>query len=168
MVKSPLWDYVAHNPVVFKCPADPTFAVIAGVSRPRVRSISMSQVFDFGQWLTPNNWRLYDKLDTIVKPANTFVFVDESPYTINDAAFATQCDGTDGVAGSPRLVDLPSNFHNLAAGLSFADGHSEIHKWRGDLIRGLNAFTSLPSFAATAPGDLADFQWLAANTTVRK
>jgi hypothetical protein len=169
MIKSPLWDYVAKNPVVFKCPADPTFVIIAGVTKPRIRSISMSQVFDFGQWLTPNNWRLYDKIEAIVKPSNTFVFIDESPWTINDAAFAVQCDGTENVPGSPLLVDLPSNFHGFAAGLSFADGHSEIHKWKGELIRGLTSQGARqPSYPATAGGDLADFQWLASNTSARK
>ncbi len=26
-------------------------------------------------------------------------------------------------------ADLPASYHNGAAGFSFADGHSEIHKW---------------------------------------
>jgi prepilin-type processing-associated H-X9-DG protein len=28
-----------------------------------------------------------------------------------------------------RLVDYPASYHNGAAGLSFADGHSETKKW---------------------------------------
>jgi prepilin-type processing-associated H-X9-DG protein len=167
MIYSPLWDYVAHNQSVFKCPADPTFVTVAGIVRPRIRSISMSQVFDFGQWLTAARWRLYDKMDNIVKPSNTFVFIDESPYGINDAAFATQCDGYDGTPGTPYIIDIPANTHNLAAGLSFADGHAEIHKWRGDGIRNFMGPT-LISFPATTGGDLADWQYLAGNTTVLK
>jgi prepilin-type processing-associated H-X9-DG protein len=27
------------------------------------------------------------------------------------------------------LVDYPGNYHNRAAGFSFADGHAEIKKW---------------------------------------
>ena len=27
-------------------------------------------------------------------------------------------------------VDFPASYHNRAAGLSFADGHAEIHLWR--------------------------------------
>ena len=167
MIKSPLWDYIAHNQTIFKCPADPTFVTVAGTTRPRIRSISMSQVFDFGQWLTAANWRLYDKMDTIVKPANTFVFMDESPYSINDAACATQCDGTQNVPGTPYLIDIPSNFHNFAAGLSFADGHSEIHKWKGGIIRNFKGPGQ--SFAVPTSGlDFEDFVWLALNSTVRK
>jgi prepilin-type processing-associated H-X9-DG protein len=28
------------------------------------------------------------------------------------------------------MVDWPASFHNGACGFAFADGHSEIHKWR--------------------------------------
>ena len=28
-----------------------------------------------------------------------------------------------------KLVDYPASYHNNAAGIAFADGHSEIHKW---------------------------------------
>ena len=28
------------------------------------------------------------------------------------------------------MVDFPAGYHGRAAGFSFADGHSEIHKWR--------------------------------------
>ncbi|HEV2352958.1 MAG TPA: hypothetical protein VGR89_01840, partial [Puia sp.] len=28
------------------------------------------------------------------------------------------------------IVDFPASYHNSAGGLNFADGHSEIHKWR--------------------------------------
>lgn len=28
-----------------------------------------------------------------------------------------------------RIVDYPASYHNGAAGLAFADGHSEIKKW---------------------------------------
>ena len=36
------------------------------------------------------------------------------------------------LAGQTTLSDLfdyPASYHNNAAGFSFADGHSEIHKW---------------------------------------
>jgi prepilin-type processing-associated H-X9-DG protein len=28
------------------------------------------------------------------------------------------------------IIDFPASYHSGAAGFSFADGHSEIHKWR--------------------------------------
>jgi prepilin-type N-terminal cleavage/methylation domain-containing protein/prepilin-type processing-associated H-X9-DG protein len=164
MVNSPMWPYVSKNRYVFKCPADPSTVTIAGSVYPRVRSISMSQVFDFGQWLTADKWRLYSKMEAIVKPTQTFVFIDENPAYMNDAAFATQCNGLTGTGtGGPNIIDLPATYHNKAAGLSFADGHSELHKWKGSII--LNATTAT---AATAAGDFDDFTYLALNTTVLK
>jgi prepilin-type processing-associated H-X9-DG protein len=37
-------------------------------------------------------------------------------------------------AASTSWVDVPARYHNLACGLSFADGHSEIHKWKSGTI----------------------------------
>ena len=28
------------------------------------------------------------------------------------------------------IIDFPASYHGGAAGFSFADGHSEIHKWK--------------------------------------
>ena len=159
---SPLWNFCGKAPALFKCPADTSFRTIAGVQYPRVRSISMSQVFDWGVWLTPGNWKTYGKIDQIVRPVNTFVFIDENPTYINDGAFATQCDGYGGVTGTPKIVDLPASYHNNAGGLSFSDGHSEIHKWVGTTILHPTASTD------GTGGNLPDFDYLAQNSTVRK
>jgi len=164
VVKSPLWNYAGKSSAIFKCPADSAAVVVAGVSRPRVRSISMSQVFDFGEWLPASNWRLYAKMEEIVKPVNTFVFVDENPKNLNDAAFATRCNGLagSGTTGA-AIIDLPATYHNRAAGFAFADGHSELHQWKGDLV-----LKALPTTTPTTPGDFLDFNYLAFNTTVKK
>ena len=29
-----------------------------------------------------------------------------------------------------QMVDIPASYHNGAAGVAFADGHSEIHRWQ--------------------------------------
>ena len=164
MVKSPLWTYVAKNRAIFKCPADTSAVKVGANTYPRVRSISMSQVFDFGSWLTPANWRVYGKMDAIAQPVKTFLFIDENPKSINDGAFATQCDGLpgSGAGGTPNIIDLPAVYHNKAGGLSFADGHSEIHRWRGPIV--LNALSSAWN---NNPLDLVDFVYLAENSTVR-
>ena len=59
-------------------------------------------------------------------PSNLFVFLDEHPNSINDAAFAVKCDARDGGA---RIIDFPASFHNGACGFAFGDGHAEIKKW---------------------------------------
>ena len=56
-------------------------------------------------------------------PSETFVIVDEDPYSINDAGFGTSCGLPD------EMVDWPASFHAHAAGFAFADGHSIIKHW---------------------------------------
>jgi prepilin-type processing-associated H-X9-DG protein len=59
----------------------------------------------------------------------TFVLLDERQDSINDGYFVTEMDGYPS-ATTTKIVDYPASYHNRAAGFSFADGHSEIHKWR--------------------------------------
>ena len=62
-------------------------------------------------------------------PANTWVYSDEHPDSINDAGQFPPDSPT-------NVPDAPATYHNGAAGFAFADGHSEIHKWKGPLFRG--------------------------------
>ena len=176
MVKSPIWPYTGKSPAVFKCVADKsTVKVLDQGSKPRVRSISMSQVFGRGEWLDktftlypPGQkvWRIYDKQSTIVIPAKTYVFVDEHPDSNNDAAFANACTGAN-QANSAYIVDMPASFHNGACGFSFADGHAEIHKWRGSKIKNARIRYAIMALPVGSAGDSGvDVQWMADNTTV--
>jgi hypothetical protein len=168
VLKSPLFPYF-KNPALVRCPADVSTVIVAGKVYPRVRSISMSQVFDFGQWLTANKWRTYSRMTDIKIPVQTFVFIDENEKSINDAAFATQCNGEPGTAtGTPGLVDVPASYHNRAGGLSFADGHAVINKWRGSIINNFNGTLPSGAFPLGDAGDFIDFNFLALNTTVLK
>ncbi len=63
-------------------------------------------------------------------PVNTFVILDEG-LSINDGFFATDMDTYDpnNMPGK-ATTDVPATYHSMAGSFSFADGHSEIHKWR--------------------------------------
>ncbi len=173
---SPLWTYAGGNPALFKCVADKaTVASPQGV-KPRVRSISMSQVFGFGEWLDsapadrtrgPANWRTYEKLSNIVVPPKTFVFVDEHPDSINDAAFANACKDAD-EPGAARIIDFPASFHNGACGFAFAEGHAEIHKWKGSKIQAPVKYNTDLPLNVPAEDSWKDVQWMKDNCTVRK
>ena len=68
----------------------------------------------------------------IGKPSDTWVTIDENPASINDGWFV--CD--------PRAtawVDIPATYHNAAGGISFADGHSDIKKWKDPAITAATA-----------------------------
>tara|TARA_B110000014_G_scaffold199383_1_gene148711 strand:+ start:24 stop:737 length:714 start_codon:yes stop_codon:yes gene_type:complete len=125
-----------QNAEVFKCPADKSTVKVGKETIPRIRSISMSQSFGrnpsqgggAGQWLPYSTFRTYMKEGDmgVPGPSNLFVFLDEHPNSINDAAFAVKCDARDGGA---RMIDWPASYHNGAAGFAFGDGHAEVKKW---------------------------------------
>jgi prepilin-type processing-associated H-X9-DG protein len=116
---------------VYKCPADMSLSgpPSGKFGQPRVRSISMSQAFrtyPTEHWSSPP-WRIYRKTSDMVdpQPANLWVIIDENPDSINDAAFAMQMES--------RITiwqDGPATYHGGGCGFTFADGHSEIKKWR--------------------------------------
>jgi prepilin-type N-terminal cleavage/methylation domain-containing protein/prepilin-type processing-associated H-X9-DG protein len=171
IAKSPIMPYLGKNNFsIWRCPADPTrVRNAAGQMVPRVRSNSMSQVFDIGSWLPNDMFRSYDKLGSIRSPAKTFVLVDEHPDTINDAAFAVQMavPTMPSTMGDVRIVDFPASYHNGACSFSFADGHAEIHKWRGANIR--RAVTGqLIQLDVPAGDSKNDVIWLSDMTTAAK
>ena len=171
IAKSPLMPYVGKNGFsIWKCPADPTMVpATSGQRLPRVRSNSMSQVFDVGSWLPGSQFLTYGKLSSIRIPAKTWVLIDEHPDSINDAAFAVQMayPSKPLTMGNIRIIDFPASYHNGACGLSFADGHSEIHKWKGTRIRP-RVTGQLISLNVPAEDSKNDIIWLSDVTTVPK
>jgi prepilin-type N-terminal cleavage/methylation domain-containing protein/prepilin-type processing-associated H-X9-DG protein len=150
----PLWSYV-KSAGIYKCPADTSEAVDNnGVLQPRVRSQSMNLYlggFGDNNGLVASGssswgkyYPYYTKLTDISNLGSspglsrTYVFIDERQDCINWANFATDMSGAaspaNGFKANPGQYqwteDLPASYHNKAAGISFADGHSEIHRWR--------------------------------------
>lgn len=161
LIKGLLWPYT-KNPGIYKCPAD-TYLVSEGGGRyPRLRSMSMN-AFIQGNGYGPSSrsvwyptYRCYNKESNIVAPtpSDLFVFVDEHPDSINDGWI---------IIGptTPSLWahDLPASYHNGACGFSFADGHSEIHKWlESTTRRPVNQVSVVGSFPGS-PGD-RDIRWI--------
>ena len=133
-----LFQYV-KNVSSYRCPADNTTQnfvdPIRGSSALRVRSYSMSETFGEGEWLPafppPAKYKTYNKLSSIINPSETWVLIDEAANSINDAAFAVQMTPPGSYLGAE--IDTPSGRHGGATGMTFADGHSIIHKWLSPL-----------------------------------
>ena len=136
-----VWPYCT-SVAIFHCPGDASTAINAQGQRvPRVRSMSMSNWVGGngdspesnyrGYWGTAGRWHVYRKIGEMLRPgpANTFVLLDERSDSINDAYFVVQMDGYP-IASTTQLIDYPASYHNRAGGFAFADGHSEIHRWR--------------------------------------
>jgi prepilin-type N-terminal cleavage/methylation domain-containing protein/prepilin-type processing-associated H-X9-DG protein len=148
--------YLGGSTAVFKCPSDN----VAAENGPRIRSVSMnSLVGDPGELTNKFNPQFiqFFRLDDIPNPANTYVFLDEHPDTINDGFFMNRWE--DYIWGN-----LPGSYHDGAANLSYADGHVESHRWMLEETR--RRFGSASgTFAAS---DHIDFDWLKERTSVRK
>jgi len=127
LMMSGLLGVYSRNPGIYHCPADNSQA--NGQKVNRVRSVSMS--FTMGSRITKGPEGTYTTWPTMFKtgdiriPAKSFVFDDEHPDSINDGWL---CPPTS-EGEYTEWGDIPASFHNGAAGFSFADGHSEIHKW---------------------------------------
>jgi prepilin-type processing-associated H-X9-DG protein len=67
-------------------------------------------------------------------PSSTWVFLDEREDSINDGYFVVDMAGYPDQPTRWKIVDYPASYHNNAGGFSFADGHSEIKKWRDGRI----------------------------------
>lgn len=82
-----------------------------------------------GLGVNSGEYRVYYKMADMVTPgpAQTFVFVEEPMDRINDGFFVT--DMIDYPTTTADICDYPAQYHNGAAGFSFADGHAETKKW---------------------------------------
>lgn len=180
IMRSPMWPYCGKNAAIFKCPADNSYVLVGGKTTSRIRSKSMSQVFGDGEWLdktenaSQTKWRTYAKQGDIVIPANTWVFVDEHPDSINDGGLAIVCTGNQFTdpPSEAWTVDFPANYHDKACGFSFADGHSEIHKWVGTVWGNqpinLNGPDISLAESCSSGNSWMDTQWAAFRTTVAR
>ena len=159
---------------VYKCPADQSMS-FGRTGDPRVRSISMSQMirsWPSGWSPAPPDaipgWRIYAKSSDMTRPspAGLWVFIDENPDSLNDAAFAVVMDYQ---GRSAAWQDGPGTSHCGACGFAFADGHSEIKKWRdGRSVSGvmLTTYTRKFPYGQQQPLNL-DIQWMQDRTSAR-
>jgi prepilin-type N-terminal cleavage/methylation domain-containing protein/prepilin-type processing-associated H-X9-DG protein len=135
-----LWVY-NQSLAIYKCPADRSIAKFGGKVYPRVRSISLNQKMNCDQdwWAAPDaQFFNYRKISDIIRPSpsQAFCFIDEREDSIDDGDF-----GVDHVnkPASMNMINWPAIYHNNAGGLSFADGHAEVHKWHDSrTLRALN------------------------------
>ncbi|MBI2925589.1 MAG: hypothetical protein HYY24_07785 [Verrucomicrobia bacterium] len=163
---TPLGPYT-KRPEYYRCPEDPTTVRIGGQFHSRVRSYSMSNALGRPQpdaFLPSPPYRSFVRLADIVRPtpAGCWVLMEEHPDSINDGYFAVQMVEPQNLIRT-ALVDFPGYYHQGAVGISFADGHMELHRW-------VDARTKLPYgrpiLVGPSPNNL-DVLWLAQRTSSR-
>lgn len=158
--ESPIFPYLGKNFGVFKCPGDRRTSTLFNYKGKEVcRSVAMNCYIGVG-W--QSGFYVYQKMSQMNRPgpANIFVLMDEGP-TINDGFFATDMDTYDPLdLRGKHTTDCPASYHNKAGSLSFADGHSEIHKWRDPRTWGIIAY------GWSSPNNL-DIDWLQSKSSAK-
>jgi prepilin-type N-terminal cleavage/methylation domain-containing protein/prepilin-type processing-associated H-X9-DG protein len=167
LANSKLGPYIAGSIAIFKCPGD---------GSRHVRSYSMSQAVGTkpdaptravdGPWLDGTRhhvanhpWRTYGRFSSMVAPtpAGLWIFMDENQYNINDAAFAVS------MTIPTEMIDWPGTYHHAAAGIAFADGHAEIHRWQDGRTKSGHVNSS-PHLQTPDNGDIL---WLQTKTSAK-
>ncbi len=162
-----------QSAAIYKCPADLSMVTLSGKKYARVRSMGMSQAMGGpGGWLPPGSgyqdsqqrYKIFKKSSDIAAAGSSqmYVMLDEHPDSINAGGYANQMVESPGAA---RIIDYPASYHNRAAGISFADGHTEIKKWLDPRTVQPVKFYEMPLNVAS-PNNV-DMIWLAERTTVR-
>jgi len=173
LMKRPLWPYTGRNAAIYKCPSDQSYVIVNGVSKPRIRSMSMNVYLGGfattdGGWLFAAPYRMFLKTTDLSAPgpAKTFVFLDQRWDQINWGSFVTDMTGHPNSPAQYEVLDLPNLVHDSGCGLSFADGHTELHRW-------LDPRTTPPLFSISDVATLSspnnpDVAWLQAHATAPK
>ncbi len=133
-MRSVLWKYCGMSRAIWKCPADKSTGLNTQRQRvPRIRSLSMNNWVGGPGWGESGpGWIVYRKTTDMNNPgpAQTWVLIDEREDSINDGYFVVDMAGYPNAGSRSKIVDYPASYHGKAGGLSFADGHSEIRKWK--------------------------------------
>jgi prepilin-type processing-associated H-X9-DG protein len=141
MQKRPLWPYTARNTSIYKCPSDQSAVSFLGVVRPRILSMNMNlYVGGFaptsGSVGTDCSWpfaapqRIFSSISSINVPSKIFVFLDMRPDAVDWSNFMQDMIGySPNNPASYSFTDVPGDLHDGAATFSFADGHTEVHRW---------------------------------------
>jgi len=167
LTNSPTFPYV-NSTESFRCAADKSKLRYNNRLVPRVISFAANAYFGPASGYSSrfSKYKNALKLSDLSGPGPTEVYVllDEHENSINDAHFFP-FDNLNAYNNN-RWLDAPSGRHGNACGFSFADGHSEIRKWKGSNLEQTTKrsdgstdrpYPDLPFLGAASR---VDFQWV--------
>ena len=181
--KGPLWRYAGNSHGIFRCPSEqstvvPTSGPFKGQRVRRVRSMAMSAWmggvdgnFNAGPGLSDSTWRLFRSLDDMAEPGPTMLIVFSDQREDQKGYPNLNFDLT-GYPDKPEQTqftdDLLPFYHGGATSYSFADGHSELRRWKDPrslvpLWKGKNQWIGV----MRQPNN-RDIAWLQEHATRRK
>jgi prepilin-type N-terminal cleavage/methylation domain-containing protein/prepilin-type processing-associated H-X9-DG protein len=174
VVGSGIGPYTGTSAGVYKCPSDNVLSELQqGLGwTARVRSYSMNAMIGDAGTFSQSGFNLnfpdytqFFKATSIPQPSEIFVFLDEHPDSIDDGYFLNSY--TDGNA--PTWTDLPASYHNGEGSFSFADGHSEAHRWKNkSTIQPAVAYGINPVLPMPITGGAKDFWWVLYHMSIER
>lgn len=167
LINSPTFRY-GESAESFHCAADRSKLRYQGRLLPRVISYAANAFLGpASSWVTgASRYRNMKKVSDMTGPGPTDVYIllDEHENSINDAHYFPFLD-LNRYNRNPWL-DAPSGRHGNAGGFAFADGHSEVHKWRTaglSKVRISNDGSTprpYPDLPFIGPSATLDYQWM--------
>ncbi len=149
------------SPGVYRCLASKVTAKEGPIAYPVVRTVSMNVWMGFRNEPWNPGYRSFPKKSQIagLPVSDALVFVDERDDSIDDGEFAIDMVNN-------QIVNFPSGYHGGAGGVTFADGHAEIHRWRSTELQASQQYseTVKHEFTAVAANNV-DLIWLRAHAT---
>jgi prepilin-type N-terminal cleavage/methylation domain-containing protein/prepilin-type processing-associated H-X9-DG protein len=147
------------NPKVYLCAASRATAKQGIKILPIVRTVSMSYWMGYTNYPAQPNYANFRKTTQIggpVGPSSALVFVDERDDSIDDGEFKIDMATVD-------IANVPGSYHNNAGGVTFADGHTELHRWQTPQVLD----RSYGSGPISVSANNQDYQWLTNHATYK-
>lgn len=133
LTRSHLWPFHATYKV-WRCPGDRSTSTHSRTPYPRVRSVSMNNWLNSerDEYNPGNKYIIFKKAAEMSSPgpSGTWVLIDEREDSINDGFFLVDMTGFPDQPAKHFMYDVPASYHGDSGALNFADGHSEVHRWR--------------------------------------
>jgi prepilin-type N-terminal cleavage/methylation domain-containing protein/prepilin-type processing-associated H-X9-DG protein len=152
------------SPGVYRCVASKVMAREGNGMYPVVRTVSMSVWLGFRTQPWNPGYRTFKKKSGIagIPVSNVLVLVDERDDSIDDGEFALDMV-------TDQIVNVPAGYHGGAGGVTFADGHAEIHKWRSPECQGSQQLVQTKKWEfMPVPKSNVDLIWLRAHGTCKE
>ena len=121
------------SPAIYKCPGDRSQFVRSMSMNCRMNPTRIKGTPAFTEGGNAK-YETFRKSPANLQTGGIFVFLDERSDSINDGLFGVDMSntGTRDGSGAPNpywIVDYPASYHNGSGEITFADGHTEPHRW---------------------------------------
>jgi prepilin-type processing-associated H-X9-DG protein len=159
-----LWDY-NKSYAIYQCAASHAYipGALAGTQVSHNRSYSVSVQYACKYAKNDTYTAEMIKGAQVKNPSAAFYFAEENQVGIDNGAMGVLSMDPASWGGSPFFWNPPTGRHSNGAAFSFVDGHSELWKWRGDLIKcsqqynSDNTVSQRQGGSPSNPGLCADF-----------